>query len=265
MRYPLTATCLIIALLTSAATAAVKVGDKPELRLKTLDNKALTSKDLEGQIVILEFWATWCGPCVKEVPHLRQLNARYGPKGVRLVSISRDNTRGPVIPFIQQNGMNWTHAIDKEQPQELAGTFGVSGIPHAFILSPTGEVLWRGHPASIDRPLEEALAKHPPKPPATAAREDALKAIDEAISLIDKKQDYAAAYEAIAEVPDEALKDSKIAPKFRQLGMRFRPVGPRAEAVSKFYEEKPEAKERLGKLGVQVEAPGARTAPSASR
>jgi thiol-disulfide isomerase/thioredoxin len=245
--------------------AQVNVGDKPQLRLRTLENQVLTSEDLAGSLVVLEFWATWCGPCVQQIPHLRDLNAKYAPKGVRLISVSRDDSRGPVVPFIRQHRMTWTHAIDKEQPQQLAPAFGVRGIPHAFIISPDGEVLWRGHPASIDQPLEDALAKHPPKAPGESAREQALAAIARATDLIDKQEDYAGAYEAIAELPDDSFKDRQVAPKFRSLAMRFKPTGRRAEALGQFYDENPEARQRLAKLGVQVDVPHGRSAPSASR
>ena len=249
--------CVAATMICSSAGAAVKVGDKPQLRLRMLDNSVVTSQQMAGHIVILEFWATWCGPCVKQVPHLKELNAKYAPLGVRLISVSLDDNRGDAITFIRQNGMNWGHAMDNEQGGELSDVFGVSGIPHAFILSPEGEVLWRGHPASIDEPLKTAFEEHPPTSAGEPDSKQTLEAIDKATDLIDKEEDYAGAYEAIADLTPEGVKDRKVARKFRSLAMRFKPVGRRAEALKKFYEANPEAKERLAELGIQVEAPAA--------
>lgn len=257
---------LFLGLLSHPSIANLSVGDKPSLQLKTIDNAVITSKDMEGKIIILKFWATWCGPCIEQLPHLRQINEKYTRQGVRLISISRDDSRGPVLPFIKKNGMFWTHVIDKEQKVELGPAFGVSGIPHAFILSPEGEVLWRGHPAKLEEPLEKALKEHPPVPSATERREAATQAINHAVKLVDSKQDYAAAFEAVSKLTEETIKDPKVQPRFRQLAMRFKPVGTRAEGLAKYYAENPEVKEKLAAMGVEVDGKPAEkpTAPNAA-
>jgi len=245
---------LVAAFMTLTARANVDVGDKPQLRLRTLDNQTLTSKEMEGKIIVLEFWATWCPPCVQLVPHLRELNAKYAKQGVRLVSVSLDRGRGEAMTFIRRNGMNWTHVMDNEQPGgPLSNAFGVEGIPYAFILSPQGQVLWHGSAAHLDAPLERAIKEHPPKPSPEIVRDEAIAAITRAAELIDKRGDYAAAYQLIAKLESGVLQDPKVAPKFRSLAIRFRPSGQRAEAVAKFYEDHPEAKVHLAKLGVEVE------------
>jgi thiol-disulfide isomerase/thioredoxin len=253
----------IVTGLVASAGAAVKVGDSPNLQLKLIDGSVLTSKDMEGQMVVLEFWATWCGPCKAQIPHLKQLNAEYAPKGVRLISVSRDDNRQPVMPFIQQNGMNWTHVIDAEQPQQLGPAFGVTGIPHAFIISPKGEVLWRGHPASIEQPLAQAVQQNPPLPPASVRRAEMSKQVDEAIDAIDKEMNFMPALELFSGMEPDQLRDPKLMTTLRPLMMRFRPTGERGAALAKFLQDHPEAIEKLAAMGVRLPSAGEAVEPEA--
>ena len=251
---------LIFAGCFGTADAAVNVGDKPNLAIKLIDGSVLTSKDMQGQMVVLEFWATWCPPCRAQIPHLKKLNAEYAPLGVRLLSVSRDDNRQPVIPFIQQNAMNWTHAIDTEQPNQLGPAFGVTGIPHAFIISPDGEVLWGGHPAGIEQPLKQAVQQHPPLPPASVRRAELKEQIEQAIDAIDKDTNFMPALELFSQMEPEQLQDTKLLVTLRPLMMRFRPTGERGAALAKLLEEHPEAIEKLKAMGVRLPSAGSAAA-----
>lgn len=169
----------LVLVLTSSLVAKVEVGDRPAFRAKTLDGRGFTHQDLTGRIVILEFWATWCGPCVAQVPHIKALHKEYAPKGVALIGLSLDDDARTVRTFSNKQGMSWPQVLDKQQAPRLASVFGVSGIPHAIIISPDGEVLWRGHPASIDEPLADAYRRHPPTRRNSAALEVAEKTENE--------------------------------------------------------------------------------------
>lgn len=137
------------------------VGQKaPEIKVDAwLNSVPLTLKDLKGRIVVLEFWATWCPPCRKSIPHLIKLHKRYKDKGVVMVSITNES-RKKVESFVRQNRM--------EYPIGTGGTtsrtYGVKGIPHAFIINDEGMIVWEGHPmAGLDKAVEKEVKKLEPK------------------------------------------------------------------------------------------------------
>lgn len=111
-----------------------------------------------GDVTIVEFWATWCGPCRKTIPHLSKVQERYEPKGVRIVGISNEDEK-TVRPFVRKMGaqMDYAVAVDRNHATSNAymGGFGVNTIPHAFIVDRDGRIEWHGHPGS--REMVEVL------------------------------------------------------------------------------------------------------------
>ncbi len=149
---------LLLALLSFAAVAAVSaqefVGQSlPELKLKYLDQEP----QIAGKPVLLEFWATWCPPCRKSIPHLNEVHAKYKEKG--LVIIGATNEDRPVVEkFLKDLPIHYHVAFDKNGA--LSKHFKVRGIPHAFLANAKGVIVWQGHPMSLrEADIEKALAE----------------------------------------------------------------------------------------------------------
>jgi len=157
---PLVAAILIVLTAVLSARAGVNAGDKVDFTLKLMDRSTVSVADLNDKLTVVEFWATWCGPCVQMLPHLKEMNETYAPRGVELISVSLDRKAADAQRFIQKNQMTWAQAHEGSQPRPLSDQWGVSGIPHAFIIAPGGEVLWRGHPARMEAEIEKALEVH---------------------------------------------------------------------------------------------------------
>ncbi|MGC3960909.1 MAG: TlpA disulfide reductase family protein [Verrucomicrobiota bacterium] len=109
-------------------------------------------------IFVLEFWATWCGPCRKTIPHLSELQKKYADKGVIIIGFS-DEKLETVQPFVTAQGGNMDYRVvidsSKRTFNNFMNTYGESSIPHAFIVGTNGAVLWHDHPASgLDQALE---------------------------------------------------------------------------------------------------------------
>jgi thiol-disulfide isomerase/thioredoxin len=126
----------------------------PDFELAGLDGKIVRLSDFEGKVVLVDFWATWCGPCRMEVPHLKELYSRYSGKGLELVGISLD-TAGPgvVRPFVEKNDIPYTIVMGDQATANLYG--GVTAIPTAFLIDRKGRVIKKyvGY-----RPLETFVA-----------------------------------------------------------------------------------------------------------
>ena len=145
------------------ASARVEVGDFPRYSLVTTDGKTVNPAVMRGRITILEFWATWCPPCRAQIPHLKKLHRESRGTNVVLISVSIDDRERTATRFAEDNAMVWPQVHDRSQRNPIQGQFDVRGIPHAFIISPEGKVLWRGHPAHIDAPLKKAMRAFPTK------------------------------------------------------------------------------------------------------
>ncbi len=93
----------------------------------------------EGEVVILDFWATWCPPCRRAMPHLQEIHERHGDDGIHVVAVATDRQGAEIVaPFIEQNGYTFRVVPDDGT---LATAFGgIASIPTTFIIGPDGEV-----------------------------------------------------------------------------------------------------------------------------
>jgi len=110
---------------------------------KTIDGKDFTSADWKGKVILVDFWATWCGPCRGELPHVKKLYADYHAKGLEIVGVSCDNGPDDLTNFLKEDGgMPWPQVFDKDNPgwSPIAKKLGISGIPTMFVIDKAGVV-----------------------------------------------------------------------------------------------------------------------------
>ncbi len=110
----------------------------PVFETRTLSGEAFSLKDLQGRVVLLDFWATWCGPCRDAIPELKELARRYPPERFAIVSISVDDEVGPVRAFVAKHGATWTQIHDAEGA--LQQRFGVEVLPSYLLLDGEGVI-----------------------------------------------------------------------------------------------------------------------------
>ncbi len=112
----------------------------PEWALYDLEGKIVRSSDLQGKVVLVDFWATWCGPCKRSIPHLIKLHEEYADLGVVVlgVSLDRADPEKVVKPFVALNNINYQILMGNMKIQQDFG--GVRGIPTAFIISQDGKI-----------------------------------------------------------------------------------------------------------------------------
>jgi thiol-disulfide isomerase/thioredoxin len=114
----------------------------PDFRLVDLDGKPVQLSKLRGKVVLVDFWATWCGPCRMEIPHLKKLHERYAAKGLVILGLSVDHqgVEG-VREFVRRQGIPWTTLMADEDV--LADYGDVHSIPTAFIIDRQGRIAAR--------------------------------------------------------------------------------------------------------------------------
>jgi len=115
-------------------------GQAPGFTLTDVQGRAVSLADFRGKVVVLDFWATWCPPCRREIPDFITLQSEFGSKGVQFVGIALDEP-GNVKAFAQQNGMNYPVLLGDDDVAKSYG--GISGIPTTFIIDRGGKIVNR--------------------------------------------------------------------------------------------------------------------------
>ena len=110
----------------------------PGFSLTDLTGKPLTLKEFKGKVLLLDFWATWCGPCRIEIPGFIELQKKYADQGFTVVGISMDDSTDPVVDYYKEMHMNYPVAVGNERLGELYG--GVLGLPTTFVIGRDGRI-----------------------------------------------------------------------------------------------------------------------------
>jgi len=114
----------------------------PDLKFTDLDGNTVDVSQMKSKVVIIDFWATWCGPCTGEIPSLVELYNLFHNKGLEIVGISLDTDRGKLKSFLSEHKMKWPQYYDgKGWQNEISSRFGVNSIPQIVLLGRDGVVL----------------------------------------------------------------------------------------------------------------------------
>jgi peroxiredoxin len=127
----------------------------PDFRLRALSGGSAELGALRGRVVLVNFWATWCPPCVQEMPSLERLHRALGGQGLAVIGVSEDADEGAVREFVSRHGL--TFAILRDPGARAAAAYHTTGYPETFLVGADGTLLriFVG-PAEWDTP--EALA-----------------------------------------------------------------------------------------------------------
>jgi peroxiredoxin len=139
MRIPsLLASLTAIALLAGSPAQAAAPTAAPDFSLPARDGSAVRLSDLRGQVVMLNFWATWCGPCRQEMPLLEQIHAKYEPLGFTLLGVNVEPDSAPAKEWLKGTPVSFPILFDRENA--VSAQFGVEAMPSSVLIDREGRV-----------------------------------------------------------------------------------------------------------------------------
>lgn len=111
-----------------------------DFTMKDIEGKDVSLQSFKGKVILLDFWATWCGPCKVEIPHFIEFQKKYGEKGFQVVGISVDDPVDKLAPYVKEMGMNYPvlQGLGHDDVQDAYGP--ILGIPVSVLISRDGKI-----------------------------------------------------------------------------------------------------------------------------
>lgn len=141
-----------------ASEKRLSVGAEPiPFSVKGIKGETLSPAEYKGKVLLIDFWATWCGPCIAEMPNVKSVYSKYHPKGFEIVGISLDQSRDKLDTYIQQQGIEWPQYFDgKWWNNDIAAMYGIKSIPATLLVDRRGKIRYK---SLRGRQLEAAVEK----------------------------------------------------------------------------------------------------------
>lgn len=122
---------------------SLQVGQQAEnFEAVTIDGDSISLDKMEGKVILLDFWATWCGPCIPEIPNLKMLSEKYDEAEFEIISISLDQEKEVLIEMIEEKEMDWKQLYQEKTWQgEIAELYNVNELPRKYLIDAQGKIV----------------------------------------------------------------------------------------------------------------------------
>ncbi|MBX5444813.1 TlpA disulfide reductase family protein [Sphaerobacter sp.] len=140
------------------SNGVVETGKKaPNFELPGLNGETIRLSDYRGQVVLVNFWATWCKPCQVEMPEFQAIYEKYRNDGFTILGVNQAEPPELVRPYVEKGGYSWTFALDEKG--KISERYGVYGIPQSYLIDRDGKVVYMWLGIATQDSVESQLAK----------------------------------------------------------------------------------------------------------
>ncbi|SVD57159.1 uncharacterized protein METZ01_LOCUS410013, partial [marine metagenome] len=135
------------------------LGKPLEIQFTATDGTEVDLAKMKGKVVLIDFWATWCGPCVAEIPSVKKTYDKLHPKGFEIIGISLDSNEDKLKQFIKKREMPWPQYFDgKVWKNEISTKYGIRSIPAMWLVDKDGNLADKNARRGLEEKVEELLA-----------------------------------------------------------------------------------------------------------
>ncbi|NBV25177.1 MAG: TlpA family protein disulfide reductase [Proteobacteria bacterium] len=149
-----------------AAAALLKkserIGKPIKLEFTAVDGRKVDLAKLKGKVVLIDFWATWCGPCVAELPNVKAAYAKLNPKGFEVIGISLDDDKAALLALVKHKQLPWPQFFESEKDENrYAKQFDISAIPAMWLVDKQGNLVDTNARDGLEKKVEQLLEEKP--------------------------------------------------------------------------------------------------------
>jgi len=128
-----------------------------ELEATAIDGSTIDLKKMRGKVVLLDFWAIWCGPCLKEIPNVKAVYTKFHERGFEIIGISLDENSEALARFTKAQGMSWPQYLDENK--KVSQRFEIDGVPTMWLLNKQGVIANLNARTDLAGSVEKLLAQ----------------------------------------------------------------------------------------------------------
>ncbi len=154
---------------SASTSTSINIGDAPDIKFTAVDGRQVDLAALKGKVVLIDFWATWCGPCVAGLPDLLSTWRKYHDQGFEIIGISLDSDKAALERMTKERGMAWPQYFDGKQWQnDLARRFGIRAVPTLWLVGKDGKIASTNARNGLEAQVAQLLGLAPSAPTAPA-------------------------------------------------------------------------------------------------